>query len=288
MYHRIIKNSYIAVLFLTGSYHFIFLLMVLSDAQPVQFWPIECDTFNEHRSPGVHHRCFCQPFNCDDEIVIQGAVDIDSSPPTPDDYSISIRNEGGSEILNVPLDVQEVDDKFVYSASIVPSAVSPDLCDRLVNMVITNDTTVTTIAKSDCLDIREDHPVTVLATYYNHRNFAGLIYQNSSPQQQFNLRIPAVFYHQKFPEQDETIELSTSLVMLNGDIKRQRLLDVDYAPYYFHEKVKLMLKHQFVIIYNKQWVKQDAYEITEGERRWPVKKAKCWISEKEFVHRNVL
>lgn len=288
MYYRVIKNNYIAVLFLRGKYLFISLLMVLSDAQPVQFWPIECDTFNEHSSPGVHHRCFCQPFNCDDEITVQGSVTVDSSPPVSDDYSISIRDENENELLNVPLDVIEVDDRFVYSASIVPSEVSPDLCDRLVQFVITNNTTVTTIAKSDCLDIRESHENTILATYYNHRNFAGLVYQNASPQPEFKLRIPAIFYHQRFPEEDEVMELSSSLISLNSDIKRQRLLDVDYAPYYFHEKIKLILKHQFVTIYNKEWVKEEIYEITEGDRRWPIKKAKCWISEKEFVHRNVL
>jgi hypothetical protein len=66
------------------------------------------------------------------------------------------------------------------------------------------------------------------------------------------------------------------------------MLDVDYVPYYFHEKLKFVLKHQFVSIYGKEWVKQEPYEIADGDRRWPIKKAKCWISEKEFVHRNVL
>lgn len=283
-----IKNNYIAVLFLSGSYHLILLLMVLSDAQPVQFWPIECDTFNEHSSPGVHHRCFCQPFNCDDEIIIQGTVSVDSSPPVADDYIVLVKDDNGSELLTLPMDVTEVDDRFVYSLSITPSDVSPELCNRLISLTIVNDTTVTEIAKSDCLDILEEHFNTVLATYYNHRNFAGLIYENSSPQTQFKLRIPAIFYHQKFPEEDEVMELSTSLVSLNGSIKRQRLLDIDYVPYYFHEKIKLMLKHQFVTIYNKEWVKEEPYDIAEGERRWPIKKARCWISEKEFVHRNVL
>jgi len=262
--------------------------MVLSDAQPVQFWPDECDTFNQHDASGVHHRCFCQPFNCDDEIIVQGTVSVDSSPPVSDDYSVTVKDENGGTLLNLPMDVIEVGDKFVYSSSIIPSAISPDICDRLIQLTIANYTTVTQIAKSDCLDIRSEHLNTILVSYYNHRNFAGLVYENASPQPEFYLRMPAIFYHQKFPEEDETMELSSSLVALNGTIRRQRLLDVDYVPYYFHEKIKLILKHQFVSIYNKEWVKQEAYEIAEGDRRWPIKKAKCWISEKEFVHRNVL
>jgi hypothetical protein len=65
-------------------------------------------------------------------------------------------------------------------------------------------------------------------------------------------------------------------------------MDTDYMPYYMHEKIKLVLKHQFVSIYNKEWVKEAAYELSDTDRRWPVTKAKCWITEKEFVHRNVL
>ncbi len=288
MYHGLIKNNYIALLFRQEDISIYFFWMVLSDAQPVQFWPIECDTFNQHVADGVHHRCFCQPFECDDEIKIQGTVEIDSSPPVAEDYSVIVRDESGNDLLSIPMDVVEIADKFVYSASIVPSDMSPDLCDRLIQLVISNDTLDTIVAKSDCLDIATSHANTILANYYNHRNFAGLVYQDASPQVDFNLRIPAIFYHQRFPEEDETMELSSSLVHLNGDIKRQRLLDVDYVPYYFHEKMKLMLKHQFVTIFNKQWVKQEAYDITEVDRRWPIRKAKCWISEKEFVHRNVL
>jgi hypothetical protein len=66
------------------------------------------------------------------------------------------------------------------------------------------------------------------------------------------------------------------------------LLDTDYLPYYFHEKIKLMLKHQFVTIYNKFWTKQESYDIQEGNRMHPERKAKCWISEQEYMQRSVL
>lgn len=152
------------------------------------------------------------------------------------------------------------------------------------------ETTGTTafIAKTDCLYITQNQEDTILLTYSNHRNFAGLVYESVSPENEFYIRIPAIFFHQRFPEEDETMELSTSLVTLNGTLRKQRLLDVDYVPYYFHEKLKLILKHQILEVFNRQWVKQEGYEIVEGERRWPVKKAKCWLSEKDFVHRNIL
>ena len=148
--------------------------------------------------------------------------------------------------------------------------------------------TDTIVAKTDCLDLQIEQPDTILLNYSNHRNFAGLNYESTSPENDFNIRIPAIFFHQRFPEEDEVMELSSELVTLNGTLRKQRLLDTSYLPYYFHEKLKLILKHQFVTVHDRQWVKQEAYEILEGERKWPLKKAKCWLSEKEFVHRNIL
>lgn len=286
MHNRIIP--YIALLFLwevTTTYS---LAMVLSDAQPIQFWPVECDTFNQHEADGVHHRCFCQPFQCDDEIIVQGTVAIDSSPPVSDDYSLQFLDESGNLLLTLPFEVSENALNFVYTVSFIPSALSPEICDTFVQLKIVNDTTVTDIAKSDCIEIASSHANSILITYRNHRNFAGLVYEDLSPPLEFHLRIPAIFYHQRFPEEDETMELSTSLVSLNGVMHRQRLLDTDYLPYYMHEKIKFVLKHQFVTVFDKEWVKQEAYEIENGERRWPIKKARCWMSEKDFVHRNVL
>jgi hypothetical protein len=144
------------------------------------------------------------------------------------------------------------------------------------------------VAQSDCLDIRQSHNESILLTFSNHRNFAGLVYQNTSPNTEFTIRVPAIFFHQRFPEEDEVMELSSELITLNGTVRKQRRLDMDYVPYYFHEKMKLILKHQFLQIFNREWVKQEAYEITEGNRLAPLKSAKCWLSEKDFVHRNIL
>jgi hypothetical protein len=262
--------------------------MTISDAQPVQFWLVECNTYNEQESDGVHYKCFSAPWNCDDEITIQFIANPDTSPELPDEYSLIVIDEDNNELMSIPFDYQFDGTNYVFYLTLIPSDQTPDLCNRLIKLEIFNETTATTEAKSDALDIQDSHSDTVLINYYNHRNFAGLIYQSTSPDFEFNIRIPAIFYHQRFPEEDETMVLSSSLVSLNGEIKKQKLLDIAYVPYYFHEKIKLVLKHQFVTIENKQWVKQEPYEISEGDRRWPVKKAKCWINQKDFVHRNVL
>lgn len=45
--------------------------MIFSDANPVQFWCAGYDTFNETEPEGVFRKCFCQPYECEDEITIQ-------------------------------------------------------------------------------------------------------------------------------------------------------------------------------------------------------------------------
>lgn len=394
-------------------------LMEISDALPVQFWLTGCATYNEHFADGVHHKCYCAPWECDDEIKIQFKDDpsqnysllvLDENEAILDDIQIEetsigvyelsyipsaaspeiceekiqlkIRKEAGVQGVSLPalstwandggagnpwttgatpsvtIGPGGVNSEFLFvnfafivgveytvvlnynsSAVTLGAQIEVRICDNLFNTQFSNGvdvigasgslstvpivftaTSLTTrvaaritpdsfdavtitltsttasrsigseeiVAKTDCLDIRQNHEDTVLLTYSNHRNFAGLVYESVSPENEFQIRIPAIFFHQRFPEEDEVMELSDSLLTLNGTLRKQRLLDTDYVPYYFHEKLKLILKHQLLTVFNRYWVKQEAYEIVEGNRQWPIKKAKCWLSEKDFVHRNIL
>jgi hypothetical protein len=412
-----LKIIILALLFLTPekTSSFNISLMLISDALPVQFWLAGCATFNQHEAAGVFHKCFCAPWECDDEIKVQFTDD------PAQNFSLEIYDDEGDLLGSVDFEEPYVG---VYESTLNIAQDSPDICDQQIQLKIkrnqglqgvslpalntwqndggagdpwslgsspnvtlslfgtstenlyvdyafivgvtytiiidlsasgnstgiftvavtdgsfvtqfsettsgfssgshstdpliftaTADTTRIAVAFSlagtgniaidaangqrsvgdseivaytDCLDIRQNHEETILLTYSNHRNFAGLKYDGTSPQTEFNIRIPAIFFHQRFPEEDETMELSSELVTLSGTLRKQRQLDVDYVPYYFHEKLKLILKHQILTVFNKQWIKQEAYEIVEGNRLSPLKKAKCWLSDKEFVHRNIL
>lgn len=391
--------------------------MVFSDANPIQFWLVECDTYNQHVNEGVFSRCFEQPWKCSDEIFTQFTDTDEGSPAVGANYALSIRNESGTELLSLPFDKSEPlslaslpegensgsgtdwtidadpnvstsgiskvfrlpitsakagieyefhykihnqgslayngsifiqlydssmnildeleltitsgiaadfeatitltgdsdpayigvvsdptsgsvqtridelylnaegDDTFVYDLSFIPSDLSPEICDEKVQFVVVNTDTEEDVAKSDAHDIATEQPNTILINYSNDYNYAGLVYADG---QQFNLRVPAIFFHQRFPTQEEVMQLSSSLVSLNSTIRRQRLMDTDYMPYYMHEKIALVLAHQTVNIYNKLWAKEEAYEIADGNRMYPEKKAKVWLSEKTFLQRNVL
>lgn len=257
-------------------------LVVFSDAQPIQFWLSECDTYNQHVSEGVFYKCFCQPWNCDDPIISQFIT----TPEEEDAYTLVARDESSTEIFSLPFEAQSTSpepSRIAYNAAFTPSESSPELCDVKVTFHVLNSSDVE-VAKSDCQHI-STHQNTLLINYYNHQNYAGLIYGNG---QKFNIRVPAFLFHQRFPDEEEVMELTSSLVTANSSMRKQKLLDTDYLPYYFHEKLILALKHQFVTIYNKQWVKQEPYEVVGGDSKQPWRRGACWLSEKDFLQRNVL
>lgn len=403
----------------------------ISDANPVQFWPVDCDTYNEKEVCGIHSKCWCHPWQCDDEIKVQftdnddkqyilGVYDsedslIDSFPfdqevsglflqelsdgvdddwfvdssvhqpwttgATPNitissplgqsalfllkiygaqsmtdyafDYSILRGISGTGQITLYVIDQAYYDAGgigsplgstslsttngtfietgtfnytgvssipayimvlvanvsgitsgqinsitlqgqtsanlvLVYSASFIPSSTSPDLCNQKLQLKVIEDISPEEVVlKSDCLDVRTSHSCTTFIDYSNNRNFAGLIYENVSPDQSFGIRVPAIFFHEQFPEEDEAIELTTGITKTSGTLKVQRLFDTDYMPYYMHQKLMLIFKHQTINIDALSWIKEEKYEIQEGNRMWPVKKAKVFLTE-NYIQRAVL
>ncbi len=150
--------------------------------------------------------------------------------------------------------------------------------------------TTRVLAKSDCLNLKETHDDTLLLTYSNYRNYAGIINNNGSPDLTFYLRIPAVFNEERFPETDEPMQLSNNrIISLNSQVKKQRLLETDQLPNYMRLKLSLVLKHQFLTIEEKDFVKEEPLEEVENSnKRWPMRRMTCWLTEKEYVVRNIL
>lgn len=253
--------------------------MTFSDALPVQFWLQECDTFNEHEAQGVHHVCWCQPWNCDDDIVIQFKEDSGLS------FTLAVINqaEPNDEAYEAP--IYEVANG-VYQVTFSPGTSSPDFCDSIIQLKIKQGST--NVAKSDCLDLATSHDETILMQYSNHRNFDGLVYEDTSPDLLFSIRVPCRFFHEVEPEEDEAMELTSSILTTSAQVKTQRLLEIKHVPYYFHKKLRRVLKHQNLTIFDKAWKKEEKYEVNEGRKTWPLKSATCLLTEKNSVVRNIL
>lgn len=255
--------------------------MILSDSLPVQFWLTGYETYNEKELFGFNTRCFCQPWECGDEIKIQ-FQDTSGLP-----FYLLVYDE--DDILIDTLNFNE-DSPGVYSRSFIPDSNTPDICDQKILLKIRQgDTTI--VAKSDCLDIKETHDGTIYITYSNGRNYAGIInYSGGTPDISYYLRIPAVFNQEQFPETDETLPLSNNrIISLNSQVKKQRLLETDQMPYYMHLKVMEVLKNQFITIDGVDYVKEEPYEqVSNTSKKWPMRRYTCWLTEKQYVVRNIL
>jgi hypothetical protein len=85
------------------------------------------------------------------------------------------------------------------------------------------------------------------------------------------------------------MELSNSQsLQLNAELKVQKHLEVGPMPYYMHNKLLLILMHDFVTINGVQYVKEESYELLDSTRRNPMRQAKVWLTQKDYIVRNIL
>jgi hypothetical protein len=397
--------------------------LIFSDAQPVQFWLANCETYNEKEVDGIFSKCFCGPFNCDDEITIQfkgasgytytlvilledlttvttnfsevstgvyqksftptslgicdeqirlyvtsasgissnlivnGGFDSGSNWTTGGNWSIAagqaefdinVSETTGGEMYQNILTINSGDILTIVTEFVMSNFdVHTELIARLYNpstggyqdtvlweytvgdiggtynrtfelmssgtftrlvLIFTNNGVVADggysgnirsismsqismagAYKSDCLDIKTSHEETTLINYRNNRAFASLNSSVGTPDPEFNIRIPSVFFKERFPEESEVMELSNSTsVQLNAQVKAQRLLNIGPMPFYMHRKMKLVLKFQEVTIDGQEWTQEETYELAETRRTHPLSKAAVWLTEKDYIMRNVL
>lgn len=251
--------------------------MVISDAQPIQFWLDRLETFNEKEVDGIFGRCFCQPFEADDEITMQFK---DTTGLT---RGLTIYNESGTLYSTT---FSEVATGY-YQKTIVPSSIG--ITNDKIQFRIT-DGLLTDLAKSDCISIKEYQKETVLINYHNNRIFVSLNSAVGTPDPEFNLRIPAIFFRQRHPKTTEVIELSNSRsIQTTAGIEVQKLLQIKNMPAYMHLKTQLALSFQNVFIDDIEWVARENYEpVDSSNPRWPMNKAQIWLNRKDYIVHNIL
>lgn len=149
----------------------------------------------------------------------------------------------------------------------------------------------TIVAQSDCVDITDDvDDCSTLIQYSNTSNFAGLIFQSTSPNNDFFLRIPAVFFDENYPQEQEDLELSDdTIITLWSKIEGKKTLDIGYMPFYMHKKLQFALMMDSVSIDGIEYRMRDAYQITApASKRSALRRASVTLSEKDFINRNLL
>lgn len=206
--------------------------------------------------------------------------------PDPKDFDLLVYNELDSVVATLPFGSYLQGDSFryVYRLDFIPSDLG--ICNEKMRLEIVEGETVH--AKSDCIEVGENLDCTNIVTYSNNRDYAGLIYDDVSPEQEFTIRVPSRFFHERNDEEDEVMQLSSSLITTASTIQAQKLFEVIHAPYYWHRKLQLILKHSNVVIDNQYWLKQEGYQINEGNKRGSLKSAQVWLTQRENLQRNVI
>jgi len=102
--------------------------MNISNALPVQFWVNGEETFNQKDICGITPVCFCQPFQCDDEIKIQ-FTSVDDI-----DYYLNIFDSNNNELAMVIFESNLVSGLYVYEYTFTPNDLS--ICDLQIKMFI--------------------------------------------------------------------------------------------------------------------------------------------------------
>lgn len=247
--------------------------MTLSNAQPVQFWPIDEDTFNDKEVDGITQVCFYPPWECSDQIIVQFT---DTTGKT-----VKLRDGTNSADLVTFTEVSS----GVYQAAFVPG--EEGICDERIYLEIKEGSTV--LAVSDLLDIRTTQECTKLITYANYTDFAGLVYGTVSPVTDFYLRIPAMLFRTVRPQEEEVHPLSDDTwVRVWSRVEKKMKLEIGFVPDYMHEKILLVLMHDRVRIDSLDWAQRDPYEKAEGNKRYPLERANVLLTDKEFIKRNLL
>ena len=146
------------------------------------------------------------------------------------------------------------------------------------------------LAQSDCIDIKTDHACTTLIEYSNSRDFAGLVYPQTTPSNSFFLRIPALLIEDdEFPREQEDTELSNGeIVRRYNKLEVKRNLDIGFMPNYMHKKLNLILMHDQITINELDWIVRDPYEKVKGNKHYPLRRANVLLTDKDLIIENQL
>lgn len=150
------------------------------------------------------------------------------------------------------------------------------------DMVMTLELQSTEVAHSDYISIKVNHARTKLIQYSNETDFAGINYDGIDPVPDFSFRVEAKFFKERTPEENESENLSDgSVVKLLGTAKKQKLLQVEIAPYYLHRKLTYILQHNSIYIDNLAWVKEESYETEDLDEHSAFVPGKTFLTQQD-------
>jgi hypothetical protein len=270
--------------------------MSISDANPIQFWLTSEQSFNEKSVSGIYAACFAQPFHCTDTLQLQ-LTDTDISKY----YDLKAYSTTGSLLYSTSfnrslrygdLSGTPFYDFTIFDLTVSLSTISPSVCNTQIQFKIFDATSGLEVAHSDGIDLTDyDTDSTVLMEYSNSSSIAGLHFSEASPTPpNFYLRVPAVFFFENYPQEQEDLELSNdTIVTLWSKTEIVRTMEFGFMPDYMHKKISLITQMDTLIIDMKYWRRREGYQISQGSsKRYPLRKSTMNLVQQDFINRNVL
>lgn len=178
----------------------------------------------------------------------------------------------------------------IYDLSFLPSDYS--LCDTSVRFELLKNGVLDW--KSDIIKFSTTPRKGTLIAYKGYKNFDGIYYNESSDYRY--IWIPGVFFHQRNPTEQKSIELSNSrLINTASALRKQKMLSISDTTDYMHTKIQSILAHAAIgslQIQEVEWSVEEDYELTQrspnGVDSYPLKPAKTYLTRRNYVKRNAL
>lgn len=130
----------------------------------------------------------------------------------------------------------------------------------------------------------------VVIQFKNIKNFAGLIYNESSSY--FNLEIEGRFRKERKITSQKSIETSGVVLTTASTVKKQKKLTIDDVPDYMHTKICLALAHAAsgsVLVNGVEISLEESYnESDDRPESYPLTPADIWLTLKNYYKHNII
>lgn len=140
----------------------------------------------------------------------------------------------------------------------------------------------TLIARTDILDIKEDHGKSYLTIRYtNSIDLDGISYSLVAGKPYFEILVQAKFSKPRDKEETENLDLSDgSTETLVASVKKQIQFSTSVVPFYVHQILRRIFVHNYFTIAGVEFKKEETYEQKESDEKSEFVSAQVWLTPK--------
>lgn len=263
--------------------------LIISDSLPYRFVLIKANPneyvydnvlFNEENIFAVDRFCFEQLLDPSDVISVH-IFYLDNTYNTLP--KMRVKNANDDSVVST-FDFIPVGDNFYQLEEAVP--VAAQNLSVYFTIVSNNGADLFEHARSEVIKVKE-RPDSLVIEYSNDSDYNNIKYDGNAYKNR--LRIPVInFWEESLEEDSEIFELSESDLKLYQNTKKIRKLRVNFTPDYLHDRIRLALSHDNVVINNVRYVHGADYEYSEYKISQRVKTAETVLIDQNYNKTTVI